>query len=115
MSTKRFDQEPSIDYGKCTNCELVLPTAQDAHTHMHETMKANLNAEGLGSGHRVHITNQTREDRIKSEIDHIVRQAIDDALGKVEDLIADEDITEEEAATALNRHPDFADAWQDFE
>ena len=117
MSSSRFDQEPGIDYGKCNDCGVALPTEREANDHMASTFEESKASTetGFGRGHAVRIMNPTRPARIKREISLLIDDAIQAALSEIDDLIAADHITKEEAADELQfQHADFTEEWQEY-
>lgn len=117
MSTSRFNQDPGVNYGKCNDCGVVLPTEREANDHMATTFEESKAStkNGFGSGHAVRIVNPARPARIKREISSLIEDAIQGALSRIDDLIAADHITEEEAADALQfQHTDFTEEWQEY-
>lgn len=107
MTTTRFNQDESRPHGRCLTCGITIATAEDGNTHMSETM-------GDAGSHQILSNNPTRERRISVAVDEIVNASIDKAMEAVDMLISREEITEEEAATALKSWPDFEEAWGDW-
>lgn len=117
MSSSRFNQEPGIDYGKCNDCGVALPTEREANDHMASTFEESkaTTETGFGRGHAVRITNPARPARIKREIASLIEDAIQAAMSQIDDLIAAGHITEEEAADALQfQQADFTEEWQEY-
>jgi len=114
MTTPRFNQDPGADYGKCNTCGIALPTEQDASDHREATLEASKVAGGSKS-HSTRTTNPSREDRIENNIGSLIEGAIQDVLSSIDDLIAADHITEEEAVAALKlQHVDFLDEWKEY-
>lgn len=108
-----FNPTPAIDYGKCSTCDESMPTEEDANIHMFETFKAAISL-GKSRGHAIKILNPSRVMRIQRGIDRIIDDAISDAMEEIDALINSDSISEEEAKEALNCHPDFANAWEEY-
>lgn len=111
-TTDRFDQTAGA-YATCIVCEVELPTAKDGNEHMTETFEA-AKAAGMASGHRISVTNPTREQRIEFGVSTIISDAFDKVMDDIERLIDRNEVTEDEAKAALRHHPEFADAWEDY-
>lgn len=106
----RFDQDLAANYGKCTTCEIDIPTEQDGEAHMSETLAASENKRS----HSIRRMNPTRKQRIESSVENIIDAAISSAMEEIDDLVQREGISEEEATEALRRQGDFFDAWEEY-
>jgi hypothetical protein len=107
--TDRFNPITGADYGVCLNCHELLPDRHAANTHMDETLKASPDSRS----HSIRASNRNRAERIESHILSLVQDALDGAVSEIEDLIANGDISEEEATNASDVAYDLADAWAD--
>jgi len=106
----RFDPIPGQPYGECTNCGISLATQEEGREHMSATRPE----AGQGSSHRIRITNQTREDRIRSAVAWVVDDAITESMEDLHRLVERDGATPEELTAALGAHPDFADAYDEW-
>lgn len=114
MSTPRFDPADGLSYGTCNTCTIDLPTKQDADVHMSTTLEE-ARTTGGRCGHSVHVRNPARSTRINHEIWNLLEDALQGLMSKVDDLIAADHITEEEAGEALSQqHVDLSDAWKEY-
>lgn len=110
-TTDRYDPTPDAPNGHCLVCDAVFATQEDGDTHMSETLAASTD----GRGHRIRRTNPSRKDRVRNAIESIIEDAVYDICSAVDDLWADDHITEEEATQALRQaHVDFEDAWEEY-
>lgn len=105
MATHRFDPTPGEPYGACTDCGEGMPTKDAAELHMSQTRA------GAGPSHRIQVTNGTREQRIGWHVEGEIRDAIDETLQKLADLVHKGHASQEEIETSLEGYPDFDDAW----
>jgi hypothetical protein len=103
----RFDPTPDGDFAKCQDCGETLALRQFADDHLKETREAAANKHS----HTILILNPSRQSRIETAVSHIIEDAIQEGLEEVDRLIADEEITEEEATKALLFYDGFYDEW----
>lgn len=94
MST-RFDPAPGEPYGHCRNCEAQLQQESDAREHMSQTM------QGRGPSHRIHVTNPTRPQRIRSSLGLIIDDALRQAADEIQEMVDGGDLSLEEARSVL--------------
>lgn len=112
MTTTRYDQDPTANYGKCGTCGITLPTEQEAKQHMSATFQE-AKAKGGDRGHGIRAENPNRASRVQRSIDTIVEDAIYDAIRDIYDLVDADHITGEEVKESLKWHAGFADAWEE--
>lgn len=108
-----FDPIEGADYGLCADCEMKLPTQEEARAHMSSTCEE-ANAKGISKGHRVRILNPDRASRIKSRVSSMVDDAIQDAMEEIYRLVERDQASTEEITEALRWHSDFAEAWEEY-
>lgn len=102
----RFDQNPDEPYAVCEDCGESLADRAAMSAHFAATRPA-----GLGSSHRVRITNMERSERIERQLDSLAEDAVSEFVDKAFDLITD-GVTEEEITAAVRSvTADFADGW----
>ncbi|MEV7827522.1 hypothetical protein [Microbacterium enclense] len=77
---------------------------------MSETMEPD--EHGNKRSHSTQATNPTREQRIRSLVDGIVQDAIEEALDNLQNEIARARISHDEVTAALGYYSDFADEWE---
>lgn len=107
MPVPRFDPDPAAPYGRCLGCGVVVASEGDASTHL-------LAGAGAGGGHGVRVENPSRQRRIELEVDRLLDDALQGLFSRVDDLVARGDVTEAEASGAFSRHPDIAEAWEEY-
>lgn len=112
-TTDRFDPSPDADYGKCNDCGINLATEPDAKAHMRTTMEE-AQSKGASRSHRVSVLNPGREQRITTEVDCLVDDAIQDAMEQLDRLVDRGDASEAEITAALKWHSDFANSWEEY-
>lgn len=98
----RFDptDEP---YGVCA-CGVTVPNREALSEHWKLT--------GGGAGHSTKITNPTRAQRIENELEDLAQSALSDFVNEAEQLLDEEEVTEEEITEALRMIvADPARAW----
>lgn len=109
----RFDPKPDEPYGTC-KCGETVATRDAMSAHFKAVADANGGRAG-GSAHSVRITNQTREERIESELENIVESAVRDIMDELDRLIDKGDITEDEATEATKSVDiDLFDQWKEY-
>lgn len=97
--SSRFDPLPNEPYGVCTDCGIELRTKDRADEHM-----SNSSAHIIGSkSHTVRVTNPDRAARILDQIRSEILDALSDAEDRIQDLVHDDEITLDEARSAVNR------------
>lgn len=136
MTSTRFDALPCQPYARCMSCSAVLETKDAASEHMSSTVEAVDNPTRSGiiaRGHRLHVVNRTRAERIKSHVEAVVTAAVerypgtpnivlrelpvsDEAVEQAMDDL-DEDVhhghlTDAEVFLALAGQPEFLAAWR---
>lgn len=112
--SNRFDPEAGKDYGNCEDCGIVLATEADAQKHRTETagsIQSSIRGHGTRS-HRTIAHNPPRHVRVRSAVESIVCDALDDAVRELWDLL--EDASEDEILDALQFSTSFRDAWEEF-
>jgi hypothetical protein len=105
-----FEPLPDVPYGRCRVCDLELLTQQDAKEHMSSTMEQSPDKVG----HRISITNPSRQERIRSAMASIVDRRTTDACEDLDDMIDKGQITAKEATKGLALWPDFQEAWENW-
>lgn len=113
--SRRFDPQPGKPYGLGEDGE-EFATKAEAQEYMSRTLQE-AKAQGENRGKSVTVTNPSRQERIRTA----VRWEIQDALTggynagfpAVQELIDNNDITEDEADKAM-RHTDVYEAWLDW-
>lgn len=109
----RFDPKPDEPYGTC-RCGETLATRDAMSTHFNAVRDANGGRAG-GSAHSVRITNQTRDERIESELESLVEDAVQNIMDELDRLITKGDLTEDEAAEATKSVDiDLFDQWKAY-
>ncbi len=111
--SNRFDPLPDEPYGKCATCDAVMQTPQDSANHLKETFET-APQPGERFSHSVSVSNASRPTRISQAIGQIVEDAINEAMEEVDRLVESEDLTYEEAETALASYDGFSDAWEEW-
>lgn len=109
MTQRLFDQLPDEPYGECADCDLVIDTESTARQHMSDTVGSKGN-----SSHSIKVTNPTRPDRIRSALQTVVDDAINDAMEEIDRMVSRAHLTDEEVAEALRWWPDFHDTWTEW-
>lgn len=108
--TDRFDQKPGEPYARCVECEFTS-SDQPAMGEHSRTKK-----------HRYRVTNPTREEALRREVEREAEDALEAALDEFTTslyrLHEREGVAMEEIAEAIKRmfvpDPDFAEAWKEF-
>ena len=78
--TTRFDQEPGEPYGVCSTCGDVLPDDVSTNEHLSAAV-----------GHRVRITNPTRQQQIRSFVRREMTDVLDDLVCSLAERMAQTD------------------------
>jgi|SRR5690625_3995383 len=109
--TNRFDPKQDEPNGHCLVCDAVFETQEEGDQHMSETLVASSDRRG----HRIRRTNPSRKDRVRNAVESFIEDAVYDICSAVDDLWANDHITEEEATQALRQaNVDFEDAWEEY-
>lgn len=131
----RNNPNPNLPYATCSSCGIELPTKAEADQHMNETVAPVSDKSGvIARGHRVSITNQTREGRVQAQINSILERAVEDNPGIIDTQCWEIEITDEaveqateellaavergdvaysEVTRVLKRQPQFIEAWRE--
>lgn len=113
-TSNRFNPEPDQPYGKCTDCNLELPTEEDAAAHRKATA-GSIRTPGRSykATHATRATNPGRQERLRQEVRREVESAIEDLMAELARLVEDQDATKDEIATALSDcYVDLAHDWK---
>ncbi|MDK8436446.1 MULTISPECIES: hypothetical protein [unclassified Brevibacterium] len=114
MRRDRLNPRTNEPYGNCKDCEAVFEAKSDMYAHLEESSKnAPRDVHGTRRRHRGQVTNPTREERIEREVGYAIESATYDFCSKMDDLILDGQVTEQEVKEALRYHDDFAEAWDE--
>lgn len=107
--TDRFDAQIDGDYATCITCSIPLPTEEGAREHMTSTFEASQQRQG----HSIRQHHRSRAERIESAVSYELESALQDLFQAVDELVMAEDITEDEATTALRTlHFDIDDEYE---
>lgn len=104
----RFEPDANKPYATCEDCGETFPEREQMSAHLTATS----NESKSGRSHGARITNRSRAERIKSELDDFAESALYDFVNSALDL-TDEGVSEEEISAAVRSVvADFADAWE---
>lgn len=102
----------TTDRAVCLTCELRLPTEDDVRKHADETINA-AKAEGRAlRSHQWRILTRTAEEIVRDCIRDEVDAALYDLFDRLDELIEDEELTEEQVSKVL-AGVSVEDAWND--
>lgn len=113
----RFNQKPDLPYGRCADCDLELPTEEDAAAHRAATAGSIRKPDrSYKSSHATMATNPGRQESINRNVYQTVQSAVEDLMADLARLVEDDDATKNEVATALTScYVNLSDEWSDQE
>lgn len=105
-------------YAACNDCPETFTDRDAMRAHQTATLTPTGEAGVTARSHGSRVVNPTPQEReanqIRREIDHVVEDAIEQAMEELDRKVCSGILTEEQVTDALRSYPDFEEAWQEW-